>query len=218
VISVIYPSSRGGSIVEDFNPYAPPEVGVSSQPMASEEDEGRGVWQDIHGLVMVKIARLPSRCVKCNEPTTYRLKRSLSWHHPAVYLLILTPTYLFAYILVALFIRKTATIEVPLCDQHREDRTRVIRIAWIIALMGLAICCSPIFLGERFIGIIVLGVLIVIAGLLVGLNSAVVTPRKIDDTHIWLNKVCPDYLDQLPWLPDTDEDLRKTKPSAYIDL
>jgi hypothetical protein len=66
--------------VDKFNPYSAPEVGVSQARLATEADEGRGVWQDGKILVMAKVARLPSRCVKCNEPATYRLKRSLSWH------------------------------------------------------------------------------------------------------------------------------------------
>ncbi len=72
--------------MDEFNPYSAPEVGITQSRLATEADEGRGVWQDGDILVMAKVARLPSRCVKCNEPATNRLKRSLSfgpWLYPA---------------------------------------------------------------------------------------------------------------------------------------
>jgi hypothetical protein len=215
MVSEIQPSSRGGPIVENFNPYAAPEAGVSSQHVASVKDEGRGVWQDGKTLVMVKIARLPSRCVKCNEPTDYRLRRSLSWIHPALYILLISPLI---FIIVALIVRKTAKIEVPLCDEHREKRNRIILIGWIIALAGLAVCFTPAFLGEDYAMAILLGIVMILAGLIVGNNSQVVVPKKINDSHVWLSKVCPAYLDQLPWLPDPDEVMRKMKPPSDFDL
>ena len=51
---------------------------------------GTGVWRDKATLIMSKDAQLPARCIKCNAPATgARLKKKLSWHHPAIYLLIL---------------------------------------------------------------------------------------------------------------------------------
>ena len=64
--------------MDDFNPYAAPEAGVAPSQLATDADEGRGVWRDGKILVMAKVARLPSRCVKCNAPATFRLKRTIS--------------------------------------------------------------------------------------------------------------------------------------------
>jgi len=49
-----------------------------------------GVWRDNKTLVMTKDALLPDQCVKCNAPAHgFKLKRKLTWHHPALYLIIL---------------------------------------------------------------------------------------------------------------------------------
>ena len=52
----------------------------------------------------------PHRCVKCNEPTEPPNKRrTVYWHHPAVYVLLLV--YVIVYIIVAVIVRKTAKID-----------------------------------------------------------------------------------------------------------
>jgi hypothetical protein len=211
--------------VDDFNPYAAPEVGVSRSPLANVADEGRGVWRDGNILVMAKVARLPSRCVKCNEPTTNRLKRSLAWHPGWVYLLILVSPLIF--IIVALIIRKTAKIEIPLCDEHRANRSRNILIAWLTALSGIALCFTPAFLNAQALSngplpgiLIFLGVILLFFGLIFGaIISQFVVPQKIDDTHVWLKKVSPLYLAELPLLPGSEgwEMEGKPKPKLQLD-
>jgi hypothetical protein len=190
--------------VDDFNPYAAPEVGLSQSQFASPAEEGRGVWQDGKILVMAKVARLPYRCVRCNEPATNLLKRTLSWHTPWIYVLLAVSPLI--YIIVALIIRKTAKIEVPLCDEHRAKRSRGLLIALGISLTGIALCFTPAFLGQDWVGLLVLtGVVTILGGLIFGLiASQTVVPQKIDETHVWLKKISPVYLAELPSLPDFD--------------
>jgi hypothetical protein len=204
--------------VDDFNPYAAPEVGITQGRLATEADEGRGVWRDGKTLVMVKIARLPSRCIKCNEPATYRLKRSLSWHNPLLYLMVVFPGLLF-YVIVALIVRKTAKIDVPLCEAHRAGRKKSILFAWIISLAGMALWFAPASGNDErlWIGFFV-GIVLFLFGLIFGsLKSQTVTPTKIDDTHVWLNKVSPLYLAGLPKLPYSDEWEAEAKPKIHYD-
>ncbi len=95
-----------------------------------------GVWRDKSILVMSRDAQLPNRCVKCNEPATgSRLKRKLSWHHPAYFLLILV--VFLVYIIVAMIARKVATVEVGLCERHRAARSRNILITWSLVLLAI---------------------------------------------------------------------------------
>ena len=203
-------------IVGDFNPYAAPEAGVSPGHLAAEADEGRGVWRDEKTLVMAKVARLPSRCVKCNAPATSRLGRSLSWHTPWLYLMIFFPGLIF-YVIAALIVRKTAKIEVPLCDEHRAARSKKILIGWVAALSGIALWFTPAFVPGDAAGIAVLvGVGLFLFSLFWALGLQVVTPQKIDKTHVWLNKVCPEYLAELPPLPFSGEE-ETAKGKATID-
>ncbi|HUY92595.1 MAG TPA: hypothetical protein VMV10_27900, partial [Pirellulales bacterium] len=78
----------------DINPYAAPQHEVVVDALLAEP--GDGVWRDGAVLAMHKRAVLPDRCVKCNRPAGGgRLKRSLSWHHPAWFLLILISLWIY---------------------------------------------------------------------------------------------------------------------------
>jgi hypothetical protein len=206
--------------VDDFNPYAAPEIGVTQSPFATEADEGRGVWQDGKILVMAKVARLPSRCVKCNEPATFRLRRKLAWMSPWFYvLLIFLLGGLLLYALLGLVFQKTAVLEIPLCEKHRAKRSRGILIGWIVGLMGFALCFSPAFSSNGVVGLLVLlGIFMILFGLIFGsITSQVVTPQKIDDTHVWLKKVSPLYLAELPILPGSGGWERTQKSKLQLD-
>jgi MFS family permease len=202
--------------VNDFNPYAAPEAPVSSIPMPGNFGEVRGVWQDGDTLVMAKIAELPNRCVKCNAPATFLVKRSLSWHHPALYLMVFFPGLLF-YVIVALIVRKTAKIFVPLCEEHRDRRSKRIMIAWFVALAGIALCFAPAF-NENLVLLIFVGIAMILFGMIFGSNvSQIVTPKKIDVTHVWLKNVSPVYLSTLPALVTYEEAISKSKPMTFED-
>ena len=153
-------------------------------------------------LVMGKNAALPDRCVKCNAPANgNRLKRKLSWHSPVFYLLILFNILIYA--LVALFVRKKATIEVGLCDVHLSKRKTSILITWLVVTLSAALIITGI--GMDTTPLIPAGILVFVGGLIYGACSAtVVTARRIDKEYIWLNGVCKDYLESLPeWIKPT---------------
>ncbi len=72
-------------------------------------------------LVVELGAVFPDRCLKCNAPAEGFKKRfNVSWHHPALYLLVLLG--LLIYVIVALVVRKTARLDIPLCPRHRALR------------------------------------------------------------------------------------------------
>ena len=178
----------------DPNPYAPPQVEgpMSQMPLATG-----GVWRDGKILVMHKQAVLPDRCVKCNAPANGdRLRRSLSWHYPAIYLVILAG--LLIYVIVALCVRKRAKIDVGICQAHRSRRRRGILAAWLVCLAGVI----AIFVGSIRATLVVLipvGSLMLLASLIMGVViSSIVSTKKIDDNYVWLKGVNYEYLAQLP--------------------
>ena len=74
--------------MSDFNPYAPPQAEIVDRNLILGEKGD--LWRDGKLLLIRKGAELPDRCLKCNEPAEgYRLKRTLSWHPPGWYLLVL---------------------------------------------------------------------------------------------------------------------------------
>ena len=190
--------------MDDFNPYAAPEVRGEEPPLPAEMiEEGRGVWRDGRFLVMAKAARLPSRCVVCNDPATFRLRRSLGWHGPLLYLMIVFPGLPF-YAITALIVRKRAKVEIPLCQAHQFRRARGLVLAWGLAAVGVTLVVTSTRVDDgRLLGLA--GGLVGVGAMIFGsLRSQVVTPRKIDRTHAWLNGVGRAYLASIPALPDPE--------------
>ncbi|HXT58671.1 MAG TPA: hypothetical protein VN699_08545 [Pirellulales bacterium] len=189
--------------MSDVNPYAPPQHDVVLEAMLAEP--GGGIWREGKLLVMHKNAVLPDRCVKCNQPAYGgRLKRSLSYHHPAVYVLILAG--LWVYIIVALILRHTAKIQIGICERHRNKRRRAIAMSWLLVVGGIAAIIFGLGLGNRpgatpwfALTLLLGGVFAFVVGLIyAAFVVPPVAPHKIDKEYVWLKKVAPGYLAELP--------------------
>ena len=153
------------------------------------------VWRDKSVLVMTKEALLPNRCVKCNEPTGERLKRKLTWHHPAIYLTVLVS--ILVYAVIALVLRKSATVNLGLCEDHLSIRRRNIAITWFMGI--LAVLCFPVAAMLEDPAAMFVGCLLVLATAIYGVVTLrVVVPTKIDDHFVWLKGINPDYLRDFP--------------------
>jgi hypothetical protein len=180
-------ASQAGDYV--FPP--PPSVGLYPQG---------GVWQDKSTLVMSKEAALPDRCVKCNSPANgLRLKRNLYWHNPIYYLLIFGGVLL--YLIVALIVRKSATVNIPLCEAHLARRRHMLIAGWLVfLLLGIGGFIVAIAGNEPTLAL--LGVLGFFAGLILLIIAArTVIPTRIDDRFVWLKGINSDYLNGLPQWP-----------------
>lgn len=189
----------------EFNPYAAPAVDPEFMPPPYVK--GEGAWREGKLLVMSEGAGLPDRCIKCNAPAAgYRLKRTLVWHPPGWYLLILLHVLL--YVIVALIVRKKVKVMLPLCEDHRRRRVTAIAVGWLLGLGGpiggtaLAATASswpgpgsdPVGMAGVFGG---LGLMLV--GIIYGMTAgrAVVT-KRIENKFAWMSKVCPEFLATLP--------------------
>ena len=135
-------------------------------------------------------------CVKCGAPANGQpLKRKYSWHSPGIYVIVLFNVIIYA--IVAMIVRKSITLNVPLCDAHAKRRKRMILIAWLIFLGGivLAVVLFQQKLEPGGLAAFVLGMII---ALIVGMvGSKIMTPTKIDEKSGWFTGVCPEYLNSL---------------------
>jgi hypothetical protein len=158
-----------------------------------------GVWRDQATLIMSKDAQLPARCVKCNAPALGPgLKKRLTWHHPAIYLLILVA--LLIYFVVAMVLRKTAIVELGLCEEHRSKHRRNVLIGWSLLLLGLVGFVMAVMLEDT--NFLLAGFLMIIAGIICfAVAVRIVSPARIDDKFAWLKGFNKDYLDELPQWP-----------------
>ena len=109
---------------QEKNPYSAPKAKLEAY-----SDQGGALWREGKILVCRRDTAFPERCVKCNEPAQEPLSRfNLRWHHGAWYLLILLNLLL--YVIVAMFVRKSAVLEVGLCAAHRRRRLLARVIGW----------------------------------------------------------------------------------------
>ena len=105
------------------------------------------------------------------------------------------------YIIVALIVRKTAKIEVGLCEEHRARRRRATTMGWLVSLAGIALMIGlGVAAPDQYTGMgILIGVVVLFIGILHGvIGSRVTPPKRIDKRFVWLSQVSPDYLAQLP--------------------
>jgi len=153
------------------------------------------VWRNNSVLAMTKEALLPNRCIKCNAPADEQLKRKLTWHHPALYLLVLASVLIYA--VVAMVVRKTATVNVGLCEDHSSARRRNIAITWALGLASIVGFVAAIMFEEgSFAGF---GSALILAAAIYGIATLrVVVPTKIDNYFVWLKGVDANYLQQFP--------------------
>lgn len=157
---------------------------------------GATVARNGRQLVMSRDAQLPDRCIKCNtaEGVT-RLRRNLYWHHPAIYLCVLFNVLV--YIIVAMCVRKSATIEVGLCPVHRKRRHLAIAAGWgslllfVLTVVAAANGATPWLMLAG-------GVFLLAGGIAGAVIASTVTPVKIDAEFIRLKGVNAKFLAELP--------------------
>lgn len=164
--------------------------------------ESPGVWRRGDMLVMQRLAILPDRCVKTNQPADHKVKYSLAWHPPEVYLTILLSPVI--YLLVALAARRIAVISIGLSAEQHRRRVHNTRTACGLLLLGFGLiigCVIAMVRGRAdvFVVGLILGVAISVIAASWGIRVwRVLRAGKIDKDFLYINGVCPDYLAQLP--------------------
>lgn len=151
-------------------------------------------WRDGRDLILPIQADHAARCYRCGAPAASRVPRTLYWHHPAWYLLILAGILIYA--LVALAIRRRADVVVGLCPRHTAARRRA---AWIGAgLLGSAVGALALAIaGPAAVGWLMIPT--TIGGLVVLMvRSNLVRVRRIESPHVWLANPAPALLEGLP--------------------
>jgi hypothetical protein len=174
------------------NPYAPPK--------ASLEPTGNGnCWRDGKVLVMLADTPLPHRCIKCNAPAVTPVKkRKVYWHHPALYLLLLVNVIIYA--VVALIVRRTATVAPGLCPEHRKRRLLGLWLGWGGSLAGLALFFFGLSVDKT--PLILVGPLLIVAAIVGGIVFArVVYPQRIEKDYVRLKGCSEEFLASLPDFP-----------------
>jgi len=156
-------------------------------------------WREGKKVVAHSQTSLPARCYKCNqEVTTPPMTRKLIWHPPAYYLLIFLNIVI--YVIVAMIVRKRATLDIYLCDHHVRRRKYFIIGGWLGAILGIfATFAGAIFNSGWLLAI---GLLLLIAAVIAGVAGAqLARPARIKGDKVWLSGSGKEFLASLPPLP-----------------
>jgi GYF domain 2 len=163
--------------------------GVSTMPAGSFRRAGRN-------LVCSVQATLPKRCVKCNTPTeTKQIKRTLYWHSPFFFFLIVLNILIFA--IVAMIVRKRAVAFVSICPQHRKMRRNAILTSWALVIGSIVVLITSA--GYQSGWIAAAGGVLFIVGITYGIvRGRLVSAKKIDKEFLWLSGCGPEFLAAFP--------------------
>lgn len=143
---------------------------------------------------------LPPNCVKCGRPTQDTLNKTFWWHHPALY--ILAFFWLIVYVIIAMIVRKSCKLNVPICEEHRSSyKTK----RWVGGLMMLGCIPVPIAVGvigngsDASVGIAIgLFVVLLIAGAIVFSLALPLKPTNMDELTATFKGANESFLQLLP--------------------
>lgn len=163
---------------------------------APRPSTAHSVWRSPKLLVLRRDAELPDRCVRCNGPAHgYRLKRKLYWHPPAYYLLILLSILIYA--VVAIIVRKKATVHIGLCEEHRKGRKLAILTSCGLGAGAVLSCVIAGVSGNAFW--VIPGILLLLSALiLAAVKTSVISAARIDAEYVRLKGAQPAFLNSLP--------------------
>jgi hypothetical protein len=168
---------------------------------------GYGVWRQGDRIVTMREVDLGDLCVKCGAPSDgWRWNKTLYWHEPWVYALILPGILIYA--ICALVLRKSAKVSVGLCPVHRKRHYLGVLLTWVLSLAGLGGFIGGIAVAAESktpqygMALIFLSFFLIIAAVVVSsMMARVLVPKKIDDHYAWLGGANDAFLRTLPSTP-----------------
>ncbi len=157
---------------------------------------GGSAWREGARIMAFRDAVLPDRCVRCGEPGDGRpLRHRMHWHHPALYVLVLF--WVIPYVLVALCVRKGATLTISVCAHHRAVRAWSLWGGWGIAALAVVLAGVATARDSAPLWFLALG--LVVVALVVGFTGRrLIIPRRIDERIVHATGASPAFLAYLP--------------------
>ncbi|MBL8297583.1 MAG: hypothetical protein JNN30_04460 [Rhodanobacteraceae bacterium] len=175
------------------NPYAPPRARLSTRTPAMNESQA---WREGDLAVLAPLGQLPPHCIRCAADAEQPIKeRTVYWHTPWLYLLILISPLI--YLIVALIARKRARVSPGLCSEHRTQRHHVVVGCLLASLAGIGLLVSGISASNSGIGL--LGGFTLLAAIIFFLvKGRLVYATRIDANRIELKGCSEAFLASLP--------------------
>ncbi|HUK86826.1 MAG TPA: hypothetical protein VLT85_04115, partial [Terriglobales bacterium] len=139
-------------------------------------------------------------CVKCGRPTREVLDKTFWWHDPVLFVLILLGVMV--YVIVALIARKSCTLNVPVCEEHRrsyQSRRRIGRNLMLASIPLWAVIWIAGNGSDEAVGLGALVFLLVfVVGLIVRRAAGPIKPANIDKQTATFRGASESFLQLLP--------------------
>lgn len=154
------------------NPYESPAAELTFRPHAECVRQGDRIF-------VPRGYDLPPRCIRCNAPAQAPIRlRTLWWHSPALYALIVIGVLIYA--IVAVIVRKRFQVSPGLCDVHAAQRSRTMALGLGVgfaSLIGMFVAMASDIEGAA----IWLTLLSIVAFVITMYRVRLVYPKRIDD-------------------------------------
>lgn len=152
------------------------------------------VWRSGQALVVKKESVLPDCCVKCGTPAAGQaVDKWLFWHTP-----ILLPVALLSwpfYLLLAVLMRKTMTMSMPLCQRHVTMRKWVTILG--VALLPASILSVLTALTQSIPVLMLLAMLMVISSaVVIGWVRNPIWALRFEGEFVFVHNVHPNVLER----------------------
>lgn len=145
-----------------------------------------------------QIVYLPPACVKCGAPATSKpVVKTFYWHHPALYLTILAG--LLIYVIIAMIVRKSVRVAVPLCAEHVQKRSLWVHLSWVLPVVGIADAIILPSLNVDGGWVALLTIVLILSGLIIwAVVGNPIRVRSIDAYRAEFSGFCEPFLEQFP--------------------
>ena len=192
------PQFPKGQRPPNYNQQYQPRQHQSYNQFAVHEPEIRRFGSEI---ALHKNANLPCYCVKCGKHIFSLLEgdyvsQKFRWHNPLVYIALISPLI---YLILALCLSKTFTVNVPLCSEHLQKRenAKYSLLGGGLAAFGLIVMCSVFdFVGLAFL---IFFAAIIALPLVFEYSYKPLRAKNIEGNYYHLGGASPEFLNTIPY-------------------
>ncbi|HYX71090.1 MAG TPA: zinc ribbon domain-containing protein [Terriglobales bacterium] len=145
-------------------------------------------------------APLPPNCVKCGRPTQDTMNKTFGWHNPVLYLIVLISPII--YVIVALIVRKTCKLNVPVCEEHRSSYKTQRWGGGILMLISIPLWIAIAAVGNGSDNSMAIGAIVFFltffVGLIVFAVASLIKPTNMDEQTATFKGAGESFLQLLP--------------------
>lgn len=151
------------------------------------------------------VEELPDVCMQCGEPATLRKSKTFSWFPPWIWVLFFV-CGLLPFAIVAMIMTKRRTVDVPLCEEHRNHWLwrQLLVFGTLLGVVVIGVVAWGVLIandnnrGDPLGGILCAGSLIFLVAwliLAVIVQSTSIRPKEITDRDITLTGVSKAFVE-----------------------